>query len=469
MLVGKLTLCLAAFLGLASMATAADLHVKLIPISDGMHTAQGYATGEINAVSFRIHALLSYGNQQFASFYEPADDPKLADHQGTVVIARRNLDSDVWQIFHTQFTANRINDAHDTISIGIDGAGYMHLGWGMHADAFHYARTTAPVTGSAAIEFGPDQSMTGLEKFRITYPEFYNMPNGDLLFFARQGVAGNGDLFINRYSVATQTWSRVVSPMIRGTNPHWDPANAYWNNLCFDSKGRLICTWVWRGNQMPGGEIGYQTNHNINYARSTDEGKTWEKFDGTHYRLPITQASCDVVVNIPQGCCLMNQASMAIDAQDRPVITDWWAPDAARGHYSREYMLAYFDGTRWTTSQISHRNSPEPKEPEQEVRDLARPIVVIDKAGRMIVMMSYKEEGHHIMVAYSKDRKNWSYLTLDNTDMGYWEPPSYDPALWQRENKLDVLYEPSHVGKASEDMKVLEWDEAAFFATDQQK
>jgi hypothetical protein len=448
----------------ATAVHAADLHVKIVPISDGKTVAQGYATGGINAVSFRISAVATAGNQQFASFYEPNDDPKTVGHQGMVVIARRDLGSEKWDLFRTHFTANRLNDSHDTISIGIDGQGYLHLGWGMHADAFHYARTTAPVTGTGPIEFGPDESMTGLEKFRITYPEFYTMPNGDLLYFARQGVAGNGDLFINRYSIASKTWSRVQSPVIRGTYPKWVPANAYWNNLCFDSKGNFICTWVWRGTQVPGGEQGYQTNHHLLYARSPDEGKTWVKFDGKPYKLPITQPTADDVLDIPQGSCLMNQSSMAIDADDRPVIADWWAPEAARGYYSREYMLAYFDGKKWTASQVSHRDVDEPKEPELNVRDLARPIVAIDKEGRVIVVMSYKEKDHHIMVAYSKDRKNWKYLTLDSKDMGEWEPPSFDRELWQRENKLDILYEPCGLKKSAADMAVLEWDERAFFA-----
>jgi hypothetical protein len=444
---------------------AQDLHVKLIPITDGKGTAQGYGTGDINAVAFRINALLTAGDQQFASFYEPDDDPNTPGRQGVVVIARRPVNGTTWELFRTKFFSNRINDAHDVISFGIDGAGFMHVSWGMHADAFHYARSLAPVTGSAPIEFGPDHSMTGLEeKQRITYPEFYTMPNGDLLFFARLGVAGNGDTFINRYSVASQKWTRVLSPMIQGKSPGMLPANAYWNNLCFDSKGGLVCTWVWRGQEVKGGEIGYETNRNLLYARSPDEGRTWTRFNGTPYELPITQKSADVVVPIPQGQCLMNMSSMAIDADDYPVTANWWAPAAAQGNFTRDYMLAYYDGHQWALSQITHRDLVEPKDPYLNVRDLARPIVVIDKEGRVIVVISYKEMNHHVMVAWSKDRKNWKFLTLDHTDMGSWEPPAYDPVLWQRENKLDMLYEPCELGKPAADMSVLEWDERAYFA-----
>lgn len=53
--------------------------------------------------------------------------------------------------------------------------------------------------------------------------------------------------------------------------------------------------------EVKGGEIGFETNHDLLFARSPDEGKTWNRFDGTPYQLPITQKSADVVVHIPQG------------------------------------------------------------------------------------------------------------------------------------------------------------------------
>ena len=83
------------------------------------------------------------------------------------------------------FTANNITDGHDCISFGIDGLGYMHLSWGMHADAYHYARSLTPVTGTNGIAFGPDGTMTGKEN-TVTYPQFMNLPNGDLLYSREQ-------------------------------------------------------------------------------------------------------------------------------------------------------------------------------------------------------------------------------------------------------------------------------------------
>jgi hypothetical protein len=55
----------------------------------------------------------------------------------------------------------------------------MHLSWGMHGDQFHYAKSTAPVTGNDSIALGPDVTMTGTET-TVTYPQFLRLPDGDL-------------------------------------------------------------------------------------------------------------------------------------------------------------------------------------------------------------------------------------------------------------------------------------------------
>src|SRR5690606_32005600 len=114
-----------------------------------------------------------------------------------------------WEVFrHPFFTANDINDGHDVISFGIDGAGYMHLSWGMHGDDFHYSRSTSPVIGKGAIELGPDTTMTGQERM-VTYPQFITLPDGDLLFLFRRFYSGNGAVFLNRYNPATASWRAV--------------------------------------------------------------------------------------------------------------------------------------------------------------------------------------------------------------------------------------------------------------------
>jgi hypothetical protein len=185
--------------------------MSYVPIEDGNpNTSEfGYAgSSSINTVNFVHNALHTENGQQFIAYYYRHATSTTDTNNNRIVIARRNSNTNVWEMFFTTFTANSITDGHDVAAFGIDGDGYMHLSWGMHGDAFHYAKTTTSVFGTNAIVFGPDTTMTGREN-SVTYPQWLRMPNGDLLYLFREGASGNGDTFLNRYYVASQTWSNV--------------------------------------------------------------------------------------------------------------------------------------------------------------------------------------------------------------------------------------------------------------------
>src|SRR5262249_51672286 len=147
--------------------------------------------------------------------------------------------------------ADDITDGHDVICFGIDGAGFMHLSWGMHNAALNYAVSTNPVAGNLPIGFGPIIPMTGQEN-SVTYPQFFNAPNGDLFYFFREVDSGGGDNYLNRYILATHSWTNVNAasgtqqPFIKGLG--WVPDyNAYLNMPCIDAAGNLYLVWTWRG------------------------------------------------------------------------------------------------------------------------------------------------------------------------------------------------------------------------------
>jgi hypothetical protein len=59
----------------------------------------------------------------------------------------------------------------------------------------------------------------------VSYPEFYRLPDGNLLFLYRDGGSGRGDLVMNRYEVATQAPGRgCTSHLVSGEGRR----NAYW-------------------------------------------------------------------------------------------------------------------------------------------------------------------------------------------------------------------------------------------------
>jgi hypothetical protein len=418
----------------------------LVPIDSA------FAANSMNHVAFRQNSLLTVGEQQFATYY---------DSSGLVTIARRDLGSTAWDIFNTVYVDNNSNlsDDHDVITFGVDGDGFMHLTWGMHDDELRYIRSNAPVTGNGAIAFGDEIEMTGEAEGLVTYPQFYHLPDGDLLYMYRTGGSGNGDTQLNRYDTATNTWSPIQRPLYDGSvqGDDFNSVNAYANTLAFDSQGNIHFTWTVR--ETPE----YQTNHDFFHAMSPDNGTTWTTIDGTPIGLPLEQANTPPVFEIPQGSSLINQTSSTVDANDNPLVASWWAPSGGRGTgTTRQYMLAYYDGQEWQMSQITDR-AFEPQQGAGAVRELARPIVVVDDDNRVIVAMRYDERDDVVTIAHSLDRENWSFLDLTTEALGTWEP-NYDPALWARENKLHLLYQPVGLGQTNSTISVLEWDAAAYFA-----
>ena len=120
--------------------------IDVYQISDGdpSTSERGRDSSGINSTMFKNESLRTVGNQQFTTFY---------DENGKVFVARRQLGNSVWDIARTEFTSNDIEDAHNVISFGVDGDGYMHLSWGMHTDELLYTRSRTPVTKQSADEF----------------------------------------------------------------------------------------------------------------------------------------------------------------------------------------------------------------------------------------------------------------------------------------------------------------------------
>ena len=488
--------------------------MKLVPLDDGNPATSefGYAgSSAINSVAFVRSSVKTVGNQQFITWYGRHQYDSAAAYNNTIWIGRRTLGESTWQVFrHPTFTANTITDGHDVICYGIDGDGYMHVSWGMHGDAFHYSKSTTPVTGGGSISLGPDTTMTGTEN-TVTYPQFLKLPAGDLLFIFREGASGNGDTYINRYSIATKTWANVhgsastQNPFIKGTG--WTPNyNAYLNmpQLGGANGDDLIITWSWRtssGLSDAGtGFSGYQTNNNINFARSTDAGLTWKRFGGSSYSLPITRDlevgaanKAEIITTIPEGSSLINQASTCLDANDNPVTCTWWAPETASSNYRRQYRVVFRDdnGTAtladdtWQARNVSDRTTDPvgTRYAEDHVRDLGRPVIVADDADRLIV--SYRDNQgspslttgvsngltivHSLPKADDPHRLVWVQFDLTTENLGNYEP-IIDNELWDRERQLHFLYQAAEgqgytaPANLASRFSVLEWDAAAYFA-----
>lgn len=461
-----------------------------------MHpVGQGYAYNNVNTVSMARDALISSGGYQFAFFYGPA-----SAGQVPLMIARRPLpekagkDSHTrkktsrshrntgWQVVASPFSVPDVfsnsgaRDDHNLIAAGIDAKGFLHLAWGMHNIPLNYAVSAKPVLGH---RFGVKQKLTllrrtmlGRNEEEVTYPEFFHAPDGALMFAYRDGGAGggsgNGNEFINRYDAKAGHWLRVANPMVDGIA---SSMNAYLNSFAYDRKGALFASWTLR--ETPD----WQSNHDLFVARSEDGGKNWIAADGIALGPTITRQSAMAharILALPQGSSLINQTAMTIAADGTPLIASWWAPDAASDNHRREYMLVWPQDRVWQASPITHRGDYEPQDlSSQHVRELARPVVLTDKTGRILVITRYSAAGkaitdssNRVRVYWSTDKQHWSHIDLNDGNPGSWEPV-YDQALWQSQNTLDVFYQPAGLqpdkGRAESTVAVLRWDEAAFF------
>ena len=223
-----------------------------------VEVGNGYSQTSVNTTVFRNNSLVTQGDEQYISYY---------DGDGYLVLGKRKLNSGQWTLQRTQYKGN-VKDAHNIISMMLDGDGYLHLSFDHHGHKLNYCRSIAPYT----LELGDKEPMTGVDEGNVTYPEFYPLNGGDLLFVYRSGSSGRGNLVMNRYSVEEKKWYRVQDVLIDGE----DQRNAYWQ-LYVDEQGTIHLSWVWRETWH------VETNHDLCYARSYDSGVTWYKGSGKKY------------------------------------------------------------------------------------------------------------------------------------------------------------------------------------------
>ena len=109
--------------------------IMLVPvIACSQHLVEvgkGYSCTSVNTTVFRNNSLVTHGDEQYISYY---------DNDGYLVLGKRKLDSEQWTLHRTQYQGN-VKDAHNIISMMIDGEGYMHVSFDHHGHPLNYCRT----------------------------------------------------------------------------------------------------------------------------------------------------------------------------------------------------------------------------------------------------------------------------------------------------------------------------------------
>lgn len=368
----------------------------------------GWSNNSVNTVIFRNSALTSFKGDQYTAYYDP---------EGRMVLAKRKLNSKKWDKLITPYSGN-VKDAHNDISIVIDGEGYLHVSWDHHDTRLRYARSKKPFS----LELGEEKPMTGIDEDKVTYPEFHNLSNGNLLFCYRSGASGRGNLVIKSYDLKKQEWISLQSNLLDGENQR----SAYWQ-MCMGKKGIYI-SWVWRESWD------VSTNHDVCYAFSADGGKTWQKSTGEKYILPITKATAEHAWEVPQNSSLINQTAMTVDEKDNPYIATYW-----NNNSKPQYKVVYLSDGKWNLMDTDFRKTSFNLGGGGTKRiPISRPEILVNKSMLYLLFRDEERNNKITLASANLKTKKWQLNDVSRLTVGQWEP-NFDKELWKEKQELHIF------------------------------
>ncbi len=394
----------------------------------------------INGKSFQQDALISHMGYQYLAYY---------DAQRNVCLSRRKLPAEPWETIRFTDYLFQGNDAHNIISIGIcPNDGTIHLAFDHHGHPLHYRIShegVATTPGSQTWDTSLFSPVLGeLEQgklIKITYPRFFQTPDGELQFCYRRGGSGGGDRMLVDYNSGEGKWENTRQ-IDSGEGLFEDDMGesssrcSYPNGYTYGSNGKLHATWVWR-------ETPSDPNHDLIYVYSEDKGRTWLNNEGNKTNGPPGIESPGIaVVDIPRSLGLMNTHGQAVDSKGRIHAVMW--------HCTEETLRA--EGSkpgehRWGLDS-AHRYHHYWRDEERSWQHMelpwvsgSRPKIFIDKKDNTYLI--YEKEGN-LEIASASSKAGYSDWSVVYVEQGpFVNEMLGDPYRWTQEGILSVMVQDS--------------------------
>jgi hypothetical protein len=248
--------------------------------------------------------------------------------------------------------------------------------------------------------------MTGEHETSVTYPQFFRLADGDLLFLYRDGASGRGLLILNRFTATTAKWTAVQPNLIDGEGKR----SLYWS-MTVDNKGgrHIACNW----RESPD----VASNHDLCYARSVDGGRTWPRSDGAPLALPITAATAENAARIPINSNLMNPPSVVADNRGHPLIVSYWSRNKEG---APQFQIGRHDGKSWQTIAGPSRNGFFPLAgPGTKNPPISRAALFVELVrGSSVLHLIYRDDtrGGRIVAASLPGEAHATWIEMDLTD-----------------------------------------------------
>ncbi len=242
--------------------------------------------------------MLTVPPYQYVAYYDSARE---------MTVAQRKLDTREWEKVRLPETTGW--DSHNYIAMAVDQEGFLHVSGNMHGDSLVYFTSGAPhdITSLNRVE-----ELIGNQEDEVTYPQFFETQDGDLIFQYRIGSSGKGNQVFNRYDPGKKEWSRLIDkPLLDGKGE----MNAYLHGPTLGPDGFYHLIWVWRDNPDSA------TNHDLSYAKSKNL-IDWFKSNGDAQPIPITYENAEVIDPVPAGAGMINgNTKIGFDQQHRPLVS----------------------------------------------------------------------------------------------------------------------------------------------------
>lgn len=283
--------------------------------------------------------LYTHGDRQYIAYYNA---------NRNMVVGQRYLDESTFDLHIMPATSRETAggtstvlgwDSHNSVTIGIDKEGYLHLSGNMHVHPITYFKSTEPYDISTLKQ---QMTLVGPNEERCTYPHFMLTKEDELLFHYRDGGSGNGNEIYNIYSTETGKWSRMLDvPLTDGQGL----MNAYQSQPSVLKDGWYHVYWVWRDTPD------CSTNHDLSFMKSPDL-KNWYNAFGEQIALPATLDKKELIVDpVPaQGGLLNLAAKMVLDQKDRPVFTYHKFDEDG----NTQLYIAKTEGDKWTYHTVTN-------------------------------------------------------------------------------------------------------------------
>jgi hypothetical protein len=394
------------------------IDLKLLPGT--AHNEWGY-----NGVPFIQDNVLTSGGYQYAVWWDTNRLP---------IIGQRSYPGGgEWTTFDlSAVSGNPLDapvrlDAHNSIAVGIDVNGRLHVVGNHHGSPMRYCRST----NSHDITAWESTNKPGGAFTEITYPQLFRLSGGDLFVVYREGGSGNGDDYTEKWDPVAGTWgeqTKVLDGVSSGENP-------YLHHVAVSDDDAVHLAVVWRGTS------GANSNNDLCHIVSRDGCVTWEEMDGTALTLPIDHATCPLVVDTAAtGSGIINQSGMDVDPEGNPHLVAHIFDDT--GSVSR-ILYSRWDGGAWVSEKLFDWTYQMPVDVSLINAEIARPAIVCSPAGRVLVIYRSNQDGLRgairiYDVTNPTGRRSASILNLE---LYAWEP-TFDTAAARATGLLHMLVTP---------------------------